>query len=90
MAACARDPTTFHLDVRDLKPDAVAVDLLARLALVARRNGCALVLRRASVELRELIELAGLSEVLPADDHPRRGAHAPPKGFTPRSTEPRC
>lgn len=40
------------------------VDALARLALAARRRGYRLRLRSLSRELRELIELAGLTEVL--------------------------
>jgi hypothetical protein len=44
--------------------DIGTVDALARLHLSARRLGWRLRLREASVELRELIELAGLSRVL--------------------------
>ena len=41
------------------------VDALARLALRARRMGCAVSLRDASTEILELVGLAGLGEVLP-------------------------
>lgn len=40
------------------------VDLLARLHVAARRRGAELRIREASPELRELIYLAGLEEVL--------------------------
>jgi ABC-type transporter Mla MlaB component len=51
-------------EVSGVAPDAVAVDALARLALVARRNGCEVRLRGASAELRRLIDLIGLADVL--------------------------
>jgi anti-anti-sigma regulatory factor len=44
--------------------DIATVDALARLQLTARRLGWRLRLRSVSVELRELIELAGLTGVL--------------------------
>jgi hypothetical protein len=40
------------------------VDALARLQLAARRSGYEVALTRAPDDLRELIELAGLSDVL--------------------------
>jgi ABC-type transporter Mla MlaB component len=52
-----------------------AVDALARLALVAKGLGCRVRLDRASPELRELIEFAGLADVVPC---------APPSGVEPR------
>lgn len=45
--------------------DMATVDALARLALRARRMGCAVNLRDPSTELLELVGLAGLGEVLP-------------------------
>lgn len=47
------------------RADAVAVDALARLQLVARRLGRRLVLLRASPELRDLLAFVGLREALP-------------------------
>lgn len=44
--------------------DIATVDALARLQLTARRLGWRLRLRNVSVELGELIELAGLTGVL--------------------------
>lgn len=41
-------------------PDLAAVDGLARLALVARRQGCTIRVRDACTELAELVDLAGL------------------------------
>jgi anti-anti-sigma regulatory factor len=46
-------------------PDAVTVDALARLQLTARRLGRRIRLRHARGELRDLLVLMGLSEVLP-------------------------
>ena len=45
--------------------DVGTVDALARVQLVARRHGCQVRLRRASSELRELLGLVGLREILP-------------------------
>jgi ABC-type transporter Mla MlaB component len=52
-------------DVSGVEPDAVTVDALARLQLGARRCGCRVRLRNASPELRELVALMGLTDVLP-------------------------
>ncbi|HVM16988.1 MAG TPA: STAS domain-containing protein [Gaiellaceae bacterium] len=52
-------------DVRGVDADAVAVDALARLQLAARRHGCRVHLRGASEELRSLVALMGLEDVLP-------------------------
>jgi ABC-type transporter Mla MlaB component len=46
-------------------PDAVTIDALARLQLTARRVGSQIWLRNASRELRELLDFAGLSSVVP-------------------------
>jgi hypothetical protein len=54
----------LRLDAADIEADAVTLDSLARLALVARRCGYRLTLQRASPDLVDLIELAGLSEAL--------------------------
>jgi ABC-type transporter Mla MlaB component len=55
-------------DVVGVEPDAVCVDALARLQLAARRRGCCVRLENASPALLELVELMGLTHVLPADD----------------------
>jgi ABC-type transporter Mla MlaB component len=52
-------------DVGDADADAVTVDALARLQLVARRSGCQVRLLNASQELRMLIAFMGLRDVLP-------------------------
>ncbi|HEX7096856.1 MAG TPA: hypothetical protein VF183_13300 [Acidimicrobiales bacterium] len=44
--------------------DLSLVDILARLQLGARRDGCAIRVRNPSVELRGLLELAGLADEL--------------------------
>lgn len=44
--------------------DAVAVDALARLHLVARRHGCEFRVCRASPELRSLVRLMGLHDIV--------------------------
>jgi anti-anti-sigma regulatory factor len=46
-------------------PDAVTIDALARLQLTARRLGREIGVCHASGELRELLDFAGLSEVIP-------------------------
>ena len=47
-----------------VEPDLVTVDALARLQLTARRLGRRVVLRGAAAELRDLLELAGLCDVV--------------------------
>jgi hypothetical protein len=51
-------------DVSELAAELAAVEALARLSLVARRLGCPLKVRRASPELRDLVELCGLTDAL--------------------------
>ena len=68
MAARGKKPSTVvHYDVSGLPADAGTIDALARLQLDARRGDCDVRLRNASAELRDLIELCGLAETLPAD-----------------------
>jgi hypothetical protein len=55
---------TIVCDVGALAPDAVSVDVLARLQLDARRLGFEIRLRDASSELQELLAFVGLREVL--------------------------
>jgi ABC-type transporter Mla MlaB component len=52
------------VDVAGVAPDAVSVDVLARLELAARRRGRTLRLRNASDDLLELIAFLGLDGVL--------------------------
>jgi hypothetical protein len=52
-------------DVGGVAPDATTIDALARVQLTARRLGGRIRLRNACVELRDLIALAGMSDVLP-------------------------
>ena len=60
------DTTIILCDLARLADaDIATVDALARLALRARRMGCAVSLRDPSTELLELVGLAGLGEVLP-------------------------
>ena len=64
----ARDERMVICDMSRLAtPDAVVVDALARLQLVARRFGRRVELREACEDLLELIELAGLTDVVPAE-----------------------
>ncbi len=51
-------------DVGRLAADALSVDTIARLALIARRLGLELRLRHSTPELRELVAFMGLAEVL--------------------------
>lgn len=54
----------LELGLGGVAGDVVAVDAVARLVLVAHRQGCAVTLRDATAELRQLLELSGLSELL--------------------------
>jgi ABC-type transporter Mla MlaB component len=57
-------PVVF--DIRELEhPDAATVEALARLQLTALRSGRRIRLRNACGELRDLLALAGLVELLP-------------------------
>jgi hypothetical protein len=68
LAALARaGVTSVVCDVDVLVPDAAAVDGLARLQLAARRLGCDLHVRRASVELHQLLDFVGLADAVLAD-----------------------
>ena len=58
----ATDEVLGHVDARS--PDLALVEALARLQLRARRRGERLRLRNVSDELRRLLELVGLDEVL--------------------------
>lgn len=66
-------------DVSGMEPDAVCVDALARLQLAARQRGCCILLENASEALLDLVELMGLTHVLPADDT-RAGVSRPGEG----------
>jgi ABC-type transporter Mla MlaB component len=75
---------TFDVAALD-RPDAGTVEALARLQLAARRSGCRVRFRNACGELRDLLELMGLAEVLPCSDshlEPRREVEQgePPRG----------
>jgi ABC-type transporter Mla MlaB component len=58
-------PGDVVCDVRGVAPDAVTVDALARLQLAARRLRCRVLLHGASSDLLGLVELTGLTDVLP-------------------------
>jgi hypothetical protein len=67
--AAPRKPRTMSpvaCDVSALAPDAVTVDRLARLQLTLRGFGSELTLVNASNELLRLLDLCGLTEILPA------------------------
>jgi anti-anti-sigma regulatory factor len=57
-------------------PDLDTIDALARLQLTTRRLGGKICLRHASLELRELLALAGLRDVVPC----RAGLHLEASG----------
>jgi hypothetical protein len=59
-----RLPGPIAVDAGALAPDAVTVDVLARVQLAARRVGLETRLRGASDELLDLIAFAGLAGVL--------------------------
>jgi ABC-type transporter Mla MlaB component len=58
-------PREVYADVRAANADLVTVDALARLQLAARRRACQIRLRGMSDDLRELVALMGLQDVLP-------------------------
>jgi hypothetical protein len=60
----AASPRTIICDVGAIVPEVHAVDALARLQLAARRLGMEILLRDASRELQELVDFAGLRDVL--------------------------
>ena len=60
----ASGPGEARCDVAGVGSDAVVVDALARLQLAAGRLGCRITLDHASPELRELVGLLGLEDVL--------------------------
>jgi ABC-type transporter Mla MlaB component len=64
LESCDADPVVCDVGAL-IDPDAVTVDALARLQLTARRAGRQIRLRHACGELRELVVLMGLSDVLP-------------------------
>jgi ABC-type transporter Mla MlaB component len=64
---CAEIPVgvrTAFLDVRVARADALTVDALAQLQLLAKRRGCQVRLRGCSSELRDLVTFMGLQNVL--------------------------
>jgi ABC-type transporter Mla MlaB component len=67
LLALGRGCELLLCEVGGIYADAVAVDALARLALAARRSHCEVRLRGASPELLGLVELIGLSGVLPCE-----------------------
>jgi len=71
-------PARILCDVADVAPDAVAVDALARMQLAARRHDCVVTLTGMQGELRTLVALMGLTNVLPASEPPPAGEAQPP------------
>ena len=64
-------PQVALCDVRGVPADAVTVDALARLQLAARRSGCEVRLQNTTRELRDLVDLMGLAQVVVDDDATR-------------------
>jgi ABC-type transporter Mla MlaB component len=66
------------IDVTGVAADAVSVDALARLQLAARRHGCRVILRGTGADLRDLIALMGLDQILvsPTEAEARTGGIA--------------
>ena len=92
MAPGAPEPVTLFVEVGELRGDLAALDALARLALVVSRHGGRIMLRGASPELIELIELAGLSDTLPVEPPGVTPdlATLPDAPVRPRWMKPRC
>jgi hypothetical protein len=63
--AAAHPPSSVvECDVRGVTPDAITVEALARLQLIARRGGRTLRLLNASAELLDVVEFMGLGHIL--------------------------
>jgi hypothetical protein len=71
MVVTSDGTSAIEVEVHTTRPDLGLVDALARLQLMARRRGCSIRLLPCD-ELRELILLVGLAEVLSVE--PRRQA----------------
>lgn len=65
----ATDAHTIVVDVHALPANCRSLDALARLQLTARRANRRIRLRRASPQLRHLLDVAGLADVLPLGAH---------------------
>ena len=77
-------PTFLSCDLAGIAdPDIGTVDALARMTLAAHRRGCAISLRNAPMELRELLALIGLEEVMCRD----AGSGLEPRGEPERGEE---
>jgi ABC-type transporter Mla MlaB component len=76
------DGGLVRCDVSGVEPDAVCIDALARLQLAARKQGCCVCLEHASESLLDLVELMGLTHVLPGTGRgvspPRRSGRIGP------------
>jgi ABC-type transporter Mla MlaB component len=77
---------TFDVAALD-RPDAATVEALARLQLAALRSGCRVRFRNACGELRDLLELMGLAEVLPCSDSDLEPGREIELGEPPRGVE---
>ncbi len=64
----ASDADVVVCDVGSLEADLVAVEVLARLRLTARRLGCGLRLRHASRALEQMVAFCGLCDVLALEE----------------------
>ncbi|MFH9563994.1 STAS domain-containing protein [Streptomyces globisporus] len=60
-----------------IRPDLTAVEAVARLGLVARRAGHTLRLRRVPPELRALLNLVGLADVVSLEEGPEERVPGP-------------
>ncbi len=82
-APAAGRPVPITLDVSDLeRPDLGAIEAVCRIAVEVHRCGGRVCLEGASAELRELIDLAGLTRILAPGGRRRRAAERHPAGGT--------
>jgi hypothetical protein len=58
-------PPDVHVDARAAPADLATLDALARICLIAQRQGLTVRVDNVSRELRELAGFAGLDDVLP-------------------------
>ena len=63
LAADSPEEERLELDLVGVTPNVLAVDVLARIALLARRRSWTVTINDADPELWRLIELSGLLEV---------------------------
>jgi hypothetical protein len=86
LAGCVGDPVCDVGDVTE--PDADTIDALARLQLLAVRVGFRFRFSGACEELRDLLALTGLADILPCEQLPCDPPRRPTSGGSSSGVEP--